>query len=156
MRHEGLFGITYPSLRVAYEVLIGQYRGLVPLSPLVLFGPIGWVILARVPGQRRATIVAGLVAGFYLLLNLSYKYWEGGWFYGPRHLTPGLPFLALGLAPLWDRWQRVGRVLLAACWLWGVALTLVAVSTTPQPPSNVEAPVADLLWPAFREGDLSL
>jgi hypothetical protein len=156
MRREGLFGITYPTLHVAYEVLLGKYRGLLPLSPLVLFAPIGWLLLARAPERRRPVIVAGLVTGFYVLLNLSYKYWEGGWFYGPRHLTPGLPFLALGLAPLWDRWSRAGRVLLAACWLWGAAVTLVAVSTSPQPPSNVEAPLADLLWPAFREGDLSL
>ena len=43
-----------------------------------------------------------------------------------------------------------------ALWLWGAAISLVVVSTTPQPPSNIMAPVSELLWPAFREGDLSL
>src|SRR6185295_10056770 len=73
-----------------------------------------------------------------------------------RHFTPALPFLALGLAPLWDRWRTIGRVLLAAGWLWGAALTLIAVSTTPQPPASIERPVGELLWPAFRSGNLSL
>ena len=153
---QGLFGITYPTLHVTYEVLLGSYRGLLPLSPLVAFAPIGLALLARARSRRLPTIVAALTATFYIVLNLSYKYWEGGWAYSPRQLTPALAFLALGLAPLWDGWRRAGRAALVVCWLWGVALTLVAVSTTPQPPSNVTSPVTQLLWPAFREGDLSL
>jgi hypothetical protein len=39
---------------------------------------------------------------------------------------------------------------------WGVAATLVAVSTTPQPPSSFKAPMRELLLPAFADGDLSL
>ncbi len=152
----GVFGITYPTWHVAYEVFLGSYRGLLPLAPLVALAPVGLLLLARAPEQRRAAVVAALVAAFYVLLNLSYRYWEGGWAYAPRHLTPGLPFLALGLAPLWDRWSRIGRVVLVAGWIWGAGVTLVAVSTTPQPPSDDLSPVAHLLWPAFREGDLSI
>jgi hypothetical protein len=41
--------------------------------------------------------------------------------------------------------------------LWGAGLTLVAVSTTPQPPAILYMhPVSELLWPAFKDGDLSL
>ena len=36
------------------------------------------------------------------------------------------------------------------------SVSLVAVSTTPQPPADVRAPVRELLWPAFEDGDLSL
>jgi hypothetical protein len=57
---------------------------------------------------------------------------------------------------LWDAWRRLGRAVLVAGWVWGAALTLVAVSTTPQPPSTFMSPVRELLWPAFRDGDLSL
>ena len=35
-------------------------------------------------------------------------------------------------------------------------MTLIAVSTTPQPPASIKAPMRELLWPAFRDGDLSL
>jgi hypothetical protein len=154
--HKGFFGITYPAWWRIREILVGSYRGLLPLSPLVAVAPIGLVMLARTPAHRRQVLAAGAVVAFYLLLNASYYYWEGGWAYGPRQMTPALPFLALGLAPLWDSWGRAGRVLLSAGWLWGAALTLVAVSTTPQPPSNYAAPVRELLWPAFKDGDLSL
>ena len=43
-----------------------------------------------------------------------------------------------------------------AGWIWGAAATLIAVSTTPQPPASFKAPMRELLWPAFRAGDLSL
>ena len=156
--HMSFFGLTYPTWWRLREILVGSSRGLLPISPLIALTPIGLAMLARTSLRRRPVIVAAAVAGFYVLFNASYYYWEGGWAYGPRQMTPALPFLALGLAPLWDSWGRWGRVLLSAGWVWGVALTLIAVSTTPQPPSpgEVPSPVTELLWPAFRDGDLSL
>jgi hypothetical protein len=154
--HTGFFGITHPSWWKLREILIGSYRGLLPLSPLVVLTPVGLALLARTPARRRPVFVAAAIAAFYFLLNASYYYWEGGWAYAPRHVMPALPFLALGLAPLWDAWGRIGRAILSAGWLWGAVLTLIAVSTTPQPPSTLRAPVRELLWPAFRDGDLSL
>jgi hypothetical protein len=155
--HEGVFGISYPRVWVLRELLVGRYRGLLPLAPLMALTPIGLAAIARSRLSRSATFVAGGIAVFYFLLNASYFYWDGGWVYGPRHVTPALPFLALGLLPLWDSGRRLGRILLAAGWLWGVAITLVAVSTTPQPPApTLKDPVRELLWPAFRDGDLSL
>jgi len=155
MRH-GVFGITYPTPYRLYQVLLGSYRGLLPIAPLVALTPIGLVALARQPARRRAVCVAAASGLFYVLLNASYFYWEGGWAYGPRQMMAGLPFLALGLTPLWDRWRAIGRAVLAAGWIWGAALTLIAVSTTPQPPATFKAPMQELLWPAFRDGDLSL
>jgi hypothetical protein len=152
---QGLFGIGTPSLHVMYEVLFGAYRGLLPLAPLVAFAPIGLVLLTRIAARRRPVFAAQLIAVFYFLLNVSYTYWEGGWFIGPRHLLPGLGFVMLGLAPLWDAAPRAGRTLLAIGWLWGAAAGLIVVSTSPQPPANIMAPMSELLWPAFREGDLS-
>jgi len=152
----GLFGVTYPQWARVRELLAGRFRGLLPIAPLFALTPIGLLLLARAPGRRRAAIVAAAVFLFYLLLNASYFYWEGGWAFGPRQMTPGLPFLALGLAPLWDRWNRIARSVLVAGWVWGAAITLVAVATTPQPPANYQDPVRELLWPAFRDGDLSL
>ena len=154
---EGLFGISYPRWWVLRELLVGSYRGLLPLAPLMAVTPLGLAMLARVDRRRREIGVVAGITVFYFLLNASYFYWEGGWAYGPRHVTPALPFLALGLAPLWDKARTAGRLLLAAGWLWGAALTLVAVSTTPQPPAILfMKPVTELLWPAFRDGDLSL
>ncbi len=151
----GFFGITYPRLSTIRELLVGSYRGLLPLSPLMAAVPIGLVLLAR-KGRPGPALVAGGIGVYYLLLNASYFYWEGGWAFGPRQMTAALPFLALGLAPLWDLGRTAVRVLLIGGLIWGAALTLVAVSTTPQPPATFASPMRELLWPAFRDGDLSL
>ncbi|HEX7140655.1 MAG TPA: hypothetical protein VF219_22575 [Vicinamibacterales bacterium] len=152
----GLFGITYPQWWRLRELLVGEYRGLLPLSPLLLAAPIGLFMLARDPRRRTAALFALFIGAYYFLLNASYFYWEGGWSYAPRQVTPALPFMALGLPPLWAAGRRSARAVLTAGWLWGVAITLVAVSTSPQPPSSYRAPMRELLWPAFRDGDLSL
>lgn len=151
----GFFGITYPKLSTIRELLVGSYRGLLPLSPLMAAVPLGLALLAR-KGRPGPALVAAGIGVYYLLLNASYFYWEGGWAFGPRQMTAALPFLALGLAPLWDLGRPAGRALLLAGWIWGVGVTLVAVSTTPQPPASLRAPMSELLWPAFRDGDLSL
>ncbi|MGH9143951.1 MAG: hypothetical protein ACRD2I_22665, partial [Vicinamibacterales bacterium] len=153
--HSGFFGITYPTLFATRELLFGVYRGLLPLSPLMAVVPVGLVLLAR-RGRRGPAVVAGGIGLYYLVLNASYFYWEGGWAFGPRQMTAALPFLALGLAPLWDLGRTAGRGLLLAGWIWGVATTLIAVATTPQPPASFKSPMRELLWPAFRDGDLSL
>ena len=152
----GFFGITMPSLWRLGAILVGRYRGIVPLAPVIAAMPIGLILLWRLPSRRRAVVTVIAIAAFYFLLNASYYYWEGGWSYAPRQVTPALPFLALGLAPLWDTWGRAGRAALSALAIVGVAFALIAVSTTPQPPSNLRWPLADLLWPAFRDGDLSI
>ena len=151
----GLFGISRPELWRVRDILIGRYRGLLPLAPLVALAPAGLVVLARARANLAPAIVAAAIALFYLVLNASYFYWEGGWSFGPRHLAPALPFLALGLAPLWDRWAT-GRGVLATGWVWGAAMSLIAVSTTAQPAVAIDRPVTQLFVPAFLSGSLAL
>src|SRR5262249_39005433 len=103
--------------------------------------------------RRVAAVVSALIGVYFILLNASYNYWEGGWSYGPRHAAPGIPFLCLSLAFLWTAVPPVGRWVLTALSAYGAALTLIAVSTMPLPPSDIRRPMADFLWPAFRDGD---
>jgi hypothetical protein len=158
------------------RILFEDYRGLLPIAPTLALAPIGlammlWVRLRKgregqegqdrreqilVRRRRHAAIVASIIAVYFILLNASYVYWEGGWSYGPRHASPAIPFLCIGLAVLWTAVPAIGRVVLAALSLYGTAITLIAVSTMPLPPANIRHPVQDFLWPAFRDGDLSL
>jgi hypothetical protein len=152
---QGFMGVTYPKAHVLAEITFGRYRGIFFYAPALLLGAAGLVLLIRERETRATGIVAAAIAGYYLLFNASYFYWDGGWSYGPRHLSPGIAFLALGLAPLWSRLAPAGRVVIGVIAAWGAALALIAVSTTAQPPDTQKHPVGELLWPAFRDGDLA-
>lgn len=153
---EGVMGVTYPKVSVLQEILVGRFRGLLYFAPILAAAPFGFALLLRRGPARAPAAVAVAIVVYYVLFNSAYKYWNGGWSYGPRHLSPALPFLCLGLAPLWSRGRAALRAPLAALALFSAAVTLVAVSTTAQSPEKIERPLSALHWPAFREGDLSL
>lgn len=155
----GIFGVNWPNARVAASLLVGPYRGLLPLAPALIAAPIGYWLLVRDRATRTAGALAAAIALFYLLMTAGYFYWDGGWSYGSRHLGPALPFLALSLAPVWQRAPRAARVLLVVLALAGVGESLVAVATTSQPPGGQSGPgnpMRDYLWPAFRSGDFPI
>ncbi len=175
---QGVFGVTLPRMLRLRRILFGEYRGLLPLAPTLALAPIGLVVMIwsaplkrgpaydatsdaandmRMRSRRLISALVSLIIGVYfILLNASYNYWEGGWSYGPRHAAPGIPFLCLGLAFLWTAVPVAGRWVLAGLSVYGTAITLIAVSTMPLPPSDIRRPVAEFMWPAFRDGDLSL
>jgi len=154
---EGFFGLGMPGMRRLGRILFGDHRGLLPLAPALAVAPVGLGLMTLGSSRaRRAAVVAAVVAAYYLLLNASYAYWDGGWSFGPRHASPAIPFLCLGLAALWTRLPGIGRWMLAVVAIYGLAVTLVAVSTMAQPPAEIRRPIPEFLWPAFRDGDLSL
>ena len=154
---EGLWGISLPRPGILLELLVGLRRGLLWLSPaLILLAPLGLVLSNRThpeTKQRLWTYTAGAVAIYYLLLKAGYHYWDGGFSYGPRHLAPGLWFLALGLIPCLraGRWLRRTTLGLVAL---GVAITLPVVAVNPMPPDYEKAPFVRHALPSLLKGDL--
>src|SRR5262249_28076587 len=55
---QGLFGIQVPSLRNLRNILIGQYRGLLPIAPALALSPFGLLFILRVRRTRAAALVA--------------------------------------------------------------------------------------------------
>jgi hypothetical protein len=150
---QGFFGITSPDLEVLRKITIGKERGLLLLSPVLVLAPFGLFRLMRKPELRIAGIVMASIFLYYLLLNASYKYWDGGFSYGPRHVAAGLPFLCIGLAARSMR-TRAGMFMLGPLALVSVLLTLLAVCTHPMTPP-VNWPLLDIFLPAIRESRLS-
>jgi hypothetical protein len=147
--------VTYPKVHALREILVGQYRGLLLLAPVIAAAPFGLWLLWKRADARKGALAVAVIALYYVLFNASYIIWDGGWTYGPRFLSPALPFLCLPLALLWTRSTLAFRSLLAVLALYGSFITLVGVSTFAMPPDYVKSPVRELLWPAFRTGHLS-
>lgn len=145
---QGLFGVTWPKIGVAAELLFGLYRGLLPLSPVLALVPVGLHAMWRDANTRVAAGAILLVVCSYLWINASYYYWDGGWSTGPRHLVPMLPISCLALAFAWPRalWARIITLILLAI---SLVLSLVCAVAGMFAPSDFRDPLLDYLLPIF-------
>src|ERR1700730_19128372 len=91
----GFFGIGVPSVKVLATLLFDS-RGLFTLSPILLMGVVGTVLLYR-RGRRAEALTIGAICLCYVGYNSGY-YLPFGGVMGPRFLTTMLPFLAVPLA----------------------------------------------------------
>src|SRR6202034_3235494 len=98
---------------------------------------VGLWLLWKQANARWITLALTAIALYYLLLNSSYAVWDGGWSYGPRHLSPALPFLCLPLGVLWTRSSGAVRSVLAVLFLYSASITLLGASTVVMPPTDV-------------------
>jgi len=93
----GLFGFTFPSLKVIYLLLLSPERGLFFYMPWTLLGIAGFFHGKRFTAVLKKNPIP-LMTVTYVILFSAYYMPTGGWAFGPRHLIPIIPFLAIGLA----------------------------------------------------------
>ena len=93
----GLMGINQPQPVVLYYLTVHPAHGLFWQSPVLLMSLAGLFFMLRRRVFRPEALVAVAALAALLLVNSGYYMWWGGWSFGPRHLIPALPFLALPL-----------------------------------------------------------
>src|SRR5262249_38281959 len=83
----GMVGVPDP--RRLWWLTFQPYRGLFWSSPMLALAFVG---PGRLHGRRRMLFCLASV-GYFLLFNLAFNNWPGGWGFGARYLIPALPFL---------------------------------------------------------------
>ena len=115
-----------------YGLVLSPYRGLIWYVPLALVTPLGYFAL-----YRRRSREGLLCAGLTLAVIGIYSFWTVWWGavnWGPRYLVPLMPFLCLGLAPIWEwmfdrRRSRLLRGAFGALVVLSVGVQIVSVLT---------------------------
>jgi len=162
---KGFFGMSYPHPSAMGELLWGARRGLIWHVPALCLAPVGFAAwwraksrdLSQSPGPSRWLIVMCVaIFVYYFLLNASYHFWHGGWVYGPRFLSPGLPFLILAVAHVFEDRRLWLRITAYTLLVISIVLTLAAVATMPMTSDTAEWPFFTVFWPALRAGRVSL
>jgi hypothetical protein len=134
-QQKGFFGIDAPSLRVLVTLLLDS-RGLLTISPVLVMGAIGTVLLYK-RGRRAEALTIGGICLCYMLYNSGYYLPFGGGFMGPRFLDTLLPFLAFPIALALKRFPGP-TVALAAV---SITTTVIATITHPLVGYETEAVV---------------
>ncbi len=124
-QQQGFFGINLPSPRVLATLLLDS-RGLLTISPVLLLGALGTMLLYRRGKRAEALTILG-VCICYLGYNSGYYLPFGGGFEGPRFLTTMLPFLVFPVALALKRWPGPTLALASV----SIVTTVVATITHP-------------------------
>lgn len=129
--------VSYPRLGALWGITFSPDKGIFFLAPFLLFAVWGLVRLVRGRTWRAEGLVCTAVSAAYLLYNASHYMWQGGVCFGPRHLVPSLPFLAVGLV---GAWPQLGPSLRRAFWVlvaWSGFLSFAAVCTIAEPATEL-------------------
>lgn len=108
----GFFGFGVPDLHRLALLTISPERGLFFYMPWAALGLAGFFTGRSLAETLRRDPGPVLVC-LYIVLFSSYYMPSGGWAFGPRHLIPVIPFLALGL----HRFASAGPRRAFAAWL---------------------------------------
>ena len=151
----GFVGLTYPKIRILWNVLLDPQRGLFFCNPVLLLSIVGVGYFARLKRWRAEFIVTVYSFVVLFLFNASYGEsiisWGGGTATGPRQIVASVPFMVLALAflPAACNW------LLGAMGALSAAIMLMATATNPHFPYEYDNPVRDFAFQQFLRGDFA-
>jgi hypothetical protein len=94
----GVYGVGMPRLTPLFEILFGEMRGLLPLSPFLILAVPGGILMAKDPKLLAEAWLVLALCLFFILLNAGYLLWHGGAGMGPRYVVPMLPFAVIFVA----------------------------------------------------------
>lgn len=153
-----LFGFRFPSFNNLWEMIFGQYRGLLFYMPILLL--IGLELYKHFSKPNRSELLKNYllipcVLFFLLILSMGDNRCWGGWTYGPRYLIPIITLLAYeGI--LFLATQTFSKWLFAFLSLVGITFAWLAKSTiTISNPSEIQHPVFDFILPKMMNGEFN-
>jgi len=106
-----------------YGLLFSPGKGLFVYSPLLASAVVGLRGLWK--RDRGLSLLVSLLAVSFIVFYAPYRFWTGGWNWGPRFLLPIVPFLSLGCAPLAE--EAPGEKLVVALVVLGILIQLPAI-----------------------------
>lgn len=89
-----------------YILLISDERSWIYYSPVVLFGVGGFILLYKRKETKNVAVLCISTIGIIILTYAMFIDPWGGWSYGARYLIPAAGILAIGIAPLLDKYKR--------------------------------------------------
>jgi hypothetical protein len=151
----GFVGLTYPKMRILWNVLLDPQRGLFFCNPVLLLSIVGVGYFARLKRWRAEFIVTVYSFVVLFLFNASYGEsivsWGGGTATGPRQIVASVPFMVLALVFV----PAACNYLMGAMAALSATIMLMATATNPHFPYEYDNPVRDFALQQFMRGDFA-
>lgn len=91
----GYHGLLLPNIYVIFRLLFYPYRGLFFYYPIIIFSSLGIFYLYKKHKLETLLIISIFLS--FLIFNSMWWFWHGGSSFGPKILTPSIPFLMIPL-----------------------------------------------------------
>ena len=153
---KGLYGITYFNWHTFRNIIFSNYRGIFIYSPISTLYPLGFILffLKKEINATKKIFLLGIVffvCSYYLFLNSSYEYWDGGWSTGPRHIIAITGTCSIPLGALFDlrfasRINSIKKVYeLFLIYIFGMSsfYSSFLLSISAQVPNNYKNPISE-------------
>jgi hypothetical protein len=150
-----------PSLERLAGITISPFRGLFFCAPVLVLGIAGLGLMLRDPGRHFDGWMLTAMIAVFVLFNVCFNGWHGGWSVGPRYLVPVIPLLALPIAIVAQRWTGLVVVL----GLFSISSMALFTAVDPQPPVGTSpiasrpdrsglwrSPLVEYILPIFATG----
>ena len=149
----GFIGVAMPTWEALWEITFSPAGGLFFTAPWLLFALPGLVLMLGTRGQRAEFLLFSGITAIYLAFNAGY--WEpgGAMSFGPRHLIPCVPFVALaafrGGLGLGVRTRAVFYATVA----FSMVLTAFGTFADPTMPDRMKNPLYEFALPILAQGE---
>jgi hypothetical protein len=140
-----LMGFQVPRPERMWALLFGEYRGLFFWSPILLMAAPGMLALYR--GDRPVAILVTASFVLTLLQVAAFYNWFGGNSFGPRYLSPALPFVGVAAAYGIKRFPEMGLVLTVIA----IAMTGMVTAIAIDPPGDVMTPLRSFYFARIEQ-----
>jgi hypothetical protein len=151
----GFVGLTYPRIRILWNILADPQRGLFFCNPVLLMALPATGFFFRVRKWRSEWLVTVFSFSALILFNASYGEsivsWGGGTATGPRQIVAAIPFMVLVLVFL----PKACDWLLGSLAALSAFIMLAATATNPHFPYEYNNPVRDFAMQQFFRGDFA-
>jgi hypothetical protein len=136
-----------PTARITAAVLFSPYRGLFFFAPVLLVALLGFRAWWR--AERTVCAASLIVIAAFLLFNISFNGWEGGFGIGGRYLVPVIPLMMMALVHMRRRAIAYAAIALS------FAINFAAAAVDPQPSATIPRPLTQYIVPLLINGHFS-
>ncbi len=152
------YGLGLPKLSALFGLLFSENRGLLFYAPVLIYGLILFFTNKLMILKIKYYVLHPIALPFLLttLFISSHAAWDGGWSYGPRHLTAVTTLLIFGLTQsnLFDKYKTFFWIFCG----YGMACALLAKLTVlysvPPLEQNILSYLLSKLKDGFNDGNI--
>jgi hypothetical protein len=152
---QGIVGMGIPKIAALYGLLFSRHHGMFFISPFLLLSIPGFFrMITSDTWSRAGKLFLGIVITTILTYS-AFSYWIAGWNFGPRYITPALPFLSTAAFYYGEEYLQkstISRIIFATLAIWSVVCVTVGTITFPFPPANLLDPIFFLNFPLLLNG----